>query len=689
MSSNLMVDTSMDFAHTEFEQDQKRQLLLIKLARIAAEKEQLDAQLALLPSSNLQPTPQHQRTPIHRQGQQRRGSHVPRSMSSTGAPAMSRPLSDRNETSQRPRALSSRSGASMARANSRGNPSPRPTVPFTQHGAIPPPLSFEPLQENSMIMDWASQEQPYTSYTFSQQNTQLQMSMPQRPGLQLVAEDPGAYISRTFGNIYSPEMPNPSSAMMSNSQLASGSFIQQQAQSTPTTESLTTATTLPSEISMSRQTSLCNGVESMQFTSNSFPSADHSNDQSTFDYVPSFSSSHLSHRPSNEEQSQLLVGAGGAIHESTSSSHSRFSSSDPLGGTKMEKSASTSSTSSSSSLRSHKRMQERLQEHIAAGQARQIMPKSLPMSRDNSSQSMARMDSKDGLQDQIAASKPGYKRPKHDRVFCKLCENHPDGFRGEHEHRRHVDREHKSMVKKWVCVEPKDDGQHPKPIVPLSKCKACSTQKKKYGAYYNAAAHLRRAHFNPKPKGRGKSQQKVEDAAKRGAKSGGDEPDMPELKKYWMKEVEERAEYTTGALQEAADDSDEELFDASFDGQSFTQQHLSSISNRSFDGSIYNNTDNTDNNNDSNNNNNNNNNNTSHYSSTSKMNDAYGAADTLLDFSDPKQQAYMSEAMYSLPNQYDFLSFPADLFQNELLGLPTHPFLVPSQSYDGFGQWNT
>ncbi len=57
------------------------------------------------------------------------------------------------------------------------------------------------------------------------------------------------------------------------------------------------------------------------------------------------------------------------------------------------------------------------------------------------------------------------------------------------------------------------------PVVPLSKCKACLTQKR-YGAYYNAAAHLRRAHFNPN----------------RGGKASGDWPPMTALKD-WMREV--------------------------------------------------------------------------------------------------------------------------------------------------------
>jgi len=198
------------------------------------------------------------------------------------------------------------------------------------------------------------------------------------------------------------------------------------------------------------------------------------------------------------------------------------------------------------------------------------------MSRDNSSQSMNRLDSRDGSSDKVAiSSKTTYQRPKHDRVYCKQCDSHQEGFRGEHELRRHVDREHKTLVKKWVCEEPKDGLNHPKPVLPLSRCKACHQQKKKYGAYYNAAAHLRRAHFKPKKPQRTKSNTKVEDGEKRGGKGGGDWPPMSELK-YWMKEVEEQVTDSTLteeelAQQEAADASDDEDI-TTFDDAIFSQQ---------------------------------------------------------------------------------------------------------------------
>ncbi|KAH6630659.1 hypothetical protein B0J18DRAFT_407882 [Chaetomium sp. MPI-SDFR-AT-0129] len=112
-----------------------------------------------------------------------------------------------------------------------------------------------------------------------------------------------------------------------------------------------------------------------------------------------------------------------------------------------------------------------------------------------------------------------YQRPPLRRVYCTKCNEYPEGFRGEHELRRHNDAKHAALVKRWVCTQPPEPPGSPQPVIPLAKCKACVTQKR-YGAYYNAAAHLRRAHFNPH----------------RGGKASGDWPPMSILKD-WMREV--------------------------------------------------------------------------------------------------------------------------------------------------------
>ncbi|KAK0613239.1 hypothetical protein B0T14DRAFT_437217, partial [Immersiella caudata] len=144
-------------------------------------------------------------------------------------------------------------------------------------------------------------------------------------------------------------------------------------------------------------------------------------------------------------------------------------------------------------------------------------------------------------------SKAKYERPKHPKVHCTLCNENSEGFRGEHELRRHTEAKHKPTVKKWICRDPGVAGiPHAETATkPLGDCKHCSSRKL-YGAYYNAAAHLRRTHFRLKPTrkglggskngGKGSSSSSAKAEEKRGGKGGGDWPCMAELK-LWMVEV--------------------------------------------------------------------------------------------------------------------------------------------------------
>ncbi|KAE8443920.1 hypothetical protein EG329_001230 [Mollisiaceae sp. DMI_Dod_QoI] len=680
MSSDLRIDTSVD--------NSRLQALLVKQAEFQAVQAQLQAEIAsLLPSSTSAASyHNNHRTPIHKQHQQRR-SNVPRSMSSNGVPSMSRhPSSDRMEASvQQRRTLSQRSAPSMARTNSRGTASQRsPNIPFTQNGAIPPSLNTESRRENPAMMAWA-QDPPLTSYTFSHQPVQQRKSeLDQVPELDHLVggEDPGEFIYRTMGLTtptvsISPSRSDPSNPNLSNHRLSTSSF-NVTIPSTPTSDSLTTATTLTS--SMSRQNSMCTvpeplleSIQMMKFNSNASYSSDVHDDQAMYDQVAHFTSSHHSRRSSNEEQSQLLVGAGGASHESQFS-HSLQMSSSASYGEKMEKSESNESNSSSTSS---SRNVKRLQDQISLAAARPLMPKGgsedSSMSRENSSRSMTRLESKDGSQDKVAISKPTYQRPKHDRVFCKQCDSHQEGFRGEHELRRHQDREHKLMVKKWVCVEPTDGQSHPKPVLALNRCKACYQQKKKYGAYYNAAAHLRRAHFKPKAKGRAKNN-KGDDVEKRGGKGGGDWPPMSELK-CWMKEVEEQAaEFPLSeAQQEAADASDEETLD---DDQIFSsQQTISSMgSSIGFDNTFI--ADNSPI--------------LNLYPAAVNINsDMFSMQNMPLDLSGAGQTQCMDQSMYTGPTQNLFSSFsPDSSFQNDHMVFFNNSSVFPQNFDDQVTSWS-
>ncbi|MCJ1422112.1 hypothetical protein MMC32_008483 [Xylographa parallela] len=191
------------------------------------------------------------------------------------------------------------------------------------------------------------------------------------------------------------------------------------------------------------------------------------------------------------------------------------------------------SSSNDSNTSTMSRVSRRRQEQLAQS-GRPIAPKlsgeDLALSRKSSTSDhqMIRVKSANGSSKELMAiARNNYSRPRKEKVKCSMCNKRPNGFRGDHELRRHYERHHCVSRKVWVCVDSSEDKTR------LAKCKACCAQKE-YGAYYNAAAHLRRVHFHPRPKGR-----KVKGSAeeKRGGKGGGDSPSM-DILKSWMEERE-------------------------------------------------------------------------------------------------------------------------------------------------------
>src|SRR3569833_3136204 len=209
------------------------------------------------------------------------------------------------------------------------------------------------------------------------------------------------------------------------------------------------------------------------------------------------------------------------------------------GGQSMLRCDSNSSVKSTQSLT--RRAKAALARHdINAMSGPLLTPKLLSAKPEGHSSSGA-AKAKDGKKE-ISNAKTRYERPKHPKVKCTQCDAYPQGFRGEHELRRHTEAKHKGLVKKWVCQDPRELGiatNGLSAVNPLSKCKQCAGGKK-YGAYYNAAAHLRRTHFKEKPPRKGRNKNARADAPaseRRGGKGGGDWPPMNELKNRMREEL--------------------------------------------------------------------------------------------------------------------------------------------------------
>ncbi|XP_014558443.1 hypothetical protein COCVIDRAFT_94539 [Bipolaris victoriae FI3] len=207
----------------------------------------------------------------------------------------------------------------------------------------------------------------------------------------------------------------------------------------------------------------------------------------------------------------------------------------------------SSEVSASSSTNSRQSQRER--EIIAQAASRKIAPKAIDNLDETESASsnaqMTRIRSEDGSSKTVGViAKTPYVRPQHPKIKCNFCNERPDGFRGTHELDRHIARAHASRRKGYICVDSSADQKF------LANCKHCRN-KKVYGAYYNAAAHLRRAHFHPRKRGRkGRSDEK------RGGIGGGDHPPMEYLKQNWIKEVEVENKPTP---QSPADNSDNDM----------------------------------------------------------------------------------------------------------------------------------
>ena len=112
---------------------------------------------------------------------------------------------------------------------------------------------------------------------------------------------------------------------------------------------------------------------------------------------------------------------------------------------------SNASSLSSSSQRSQSRMLQRISEQNAQGNVRPFAPKQ--ECHDDSCSTKAKIPkiievmSDDGTIRHKVEIPPTRQQPQRKITFCQLCDDHPQGFRGEHELRRHVERHHATYRK--------------------------------------------------------------------------------------------------------------------------------------------------------------------------------------------------------------------------------------------------
>ena len=166
-----------------------------------------------------------------------------------------------------------------------------------------------------------------------------------------------------------------------------------------------------------------------------------------------------------------------------------------------------------------------------AGQAQKRMKKNGQEGGDSSGKDSSGSSSRSQWSRQKRSGIHQYVRPPRPRVYCHQCTKCPNGFRSDHELRRHTEREHALTPKVWVIKDISEDKKF------LSKCKACMSGKRYRFGYYNAAAHLRRCHFSERKMHQQGGGDKEQPPPVKAVKP----PSMEELRS-WIEEVEVTAE---------------------------------------------------------------------------------------------------------------------------------------------------
>ncbi|KAF9876390.1 key lime pathogenicity protein [Colletotrichum karsti] len=486
-----------------------------------------------------------------------RRASMPRSKSNMGYSAASTRMMERSsdmdspQPVKRPRVMSQqypRAVPMTGMARSTSNRSEK-SIPFVAKGSIAP-LQSSNTPNTMMDRFTQSRDDPHVLFQAPQPSIQRTPSNRRPSSLPRVEENmplPGvgmdiaAYLATQDESLASPAMIPPQPSFLTpdgrNSQASLVASV---------CPSMSSGTSAPETTPLTRENSSFDHHHESQSLNDALDMARLGSTGSHMDFSQDmYSNAHFGTSPNVKPETYLAyVGAN--------LSQQHYGQQSPIddqflsqGSSLMERSFSANSNASTKSNQ-ERRAKEVFQQQIHNATRTALAPK--PADALKPSQSK-----KEG---KVPVTKGTYTRPKHPKVYCDQCTDHPDGFRGDHELRRHINAKHEGTIKKFICRDPATAGLKSgvEAINPLSKCKQCVAGKH-YGAYYNAAAHLRRTHFKPKtPRGKNK---RGDDDEKRGGKGGGDWPPMNELK-LWMQEVFVTADDAADAEAEALEEDEEE-----------------------------------------------------------------------------------------------------------------------------------
>ncbi|KAI4915799.1 hypothetical protein J4E90_004245 [Alternaria incomplexa] len=433
-------------------------------------------------------------------------------------------------------------------------------------------------RSNTTYSDWPSMSQEsntdYTLYSDTSMRRQPTLqSMPETAYNSIAEYSVGDYVSSCIQPDNSSSLPTPqhSQQLQLTPSLQWSSSSDASSPSTPSTALMTPVT---QSSNMSRQ-----GSYNPLFFDNISMSRNQSNsscmpilpEDGSFPYSFNVASkpisesadgSHFLNFTGSSSEAFLSSSVPASVHALASSDNDQSCLAEDMRRSTSASSSEGYSSEVSAPSSTNSRQSQREREINAQAASRKIAPKAIDNNDATQSASsnaqMTRIRSEDGSSKTVGVlSKTPYVRPQHPKIKCNFCNERPDGFRGTHELDRHIARAHASRRKGYICVDSSADKKF------LANCKHCRN-KKVYGAYYNAAAHLRRAHFHPRKRGR-----KGKNDEKRGGIGGGDHPPMEYLKQNWIKEVEVDNKPTPQSPESASDNDASEQIDNTFDTSAY------------------------------------------------------------------------------------------------------------------------